>query len=96
MNNHFSTGDRVAWRLGSHDNLLEQGIVTQIFRTAVRRDVKGSIFEKQASPSNPAYLIRMDDGEELMKLESELLTPEEHEAERARFAREEDELPTNI
>ena len=49
-----------------------QGIVTEVFREPVARMLKGAHVKRNASPDNPAYLIRHDSGSDVLKSHPEL------------------------
>ena len=48
------------------------GRITERFETRVERTIKGARIVRNGSPANPAYLIEMIDGREVLKLGSEL------------------------
>ena len=62
-------GDRVSWAWGAH---RAEGKITQRFTRPVTRTLKGTRVVREATPAEPAYLIRQDDGDRVLKSESEL------------------------
>ncbi|MBW7056926.1 DUF2945 domain-containing protein [Paracoccus bogoriensis] len=62
-------GTTVEWNWG---NGKGRGKIAQIFRKDVTRTIKGSSVSRKASADDPAYLIRQDDGGEVLKSRSEL------------------------
>jgi len=67
--NQFSVGDHVHWSWGRGEG---HGRITARFDHRVERVIKGSRIVRNGSPDNPAYLIEMVDGREVLKLGSEL------------------------
>lgn len=66
---HFSVGDHVHWAWGRGEG---RGRIAARFEHRVERVIKGSRIVRNGSPANPAYLIEMIDGREVLKLGSEL------------------------
>ena len=64
------TGSTVHWSWGAHE---AAGRVVERFERTVRRTIKGTAVVKHGTRDNPAYLIRQDDGDQVLKLRSELL-----------------------
>jgi hypothetical protein len=62
-------GDDVRWDWG---NGTASGTVKQIYEKKVSRTIKGSEVVRNADPDNPAYLIEQEDGDEVLKSDSEL------------------------
>ncbi len=62
-------GTRVSW---AWCNRRGKGTVREIFRSPVTRTIKGTEISRNGSELNPAYLIRQDDGDEVLKLQSEV------------------------
>lgn len=65
----FRNGDRVRWNWGSGAG---EGMITQTYTTRVEREIKGGEVIRDATDDNPAHLIRQDDGDEVLKSQSEL------------------------
>lgn len=62
-------GDEVSW---SWSGKTTSGTVTEVFTSTVERTIKGSKIKKNADKDNPAYLIKQDDGDRVLKAHSEL------------------------
>lgn len=69
MSNRFGKGQKVAWNWGSG---TATGKIAERFEREVTRKLKGSEITRKGSADNPAYLIKQDDGDEVLKLGSEL------------------------
>jgi hypothetical protein len=65
----LSKGQRVKWNWGTGD---AEGVVDEVFTSRVTRTIKGKGITRKASRSNPAYLIKQDDGDRVLKSASEL------------------------
>ena len=65
----FSEGDRVAWNWGQGTGT---GRVVERFTEDVTRTIKGTTVKRTASSDCPAYLIEQEDGDRVLKSESEL------------------------
>jgi hypothetical protein len=65
----FDIDAHVHWAWGRGEG---HGRITQRFETRVERIIKGARIVRNGSPTNPAYLIEMIDGREVLKLGSEL------------------------
>ena len=65
----FAKGQRVAWSWGNGEG---EGKVKEHFTEKVTRTIKGSEITRNADDENPAYLIEQDDGDQVLKSESEL------------------------
>ncbi len=65
----YSKGDRVKWNWG---NGTGEGEVTEVFTERVTRTIKGSEITRDADSDNPAYMIEQDDGDRVLKSQSEL------------------------
>jgi len=65
----FSKGTSVSWTWGSG---TAQGKVAEVHTRPVTRTLKGTKVRRNASRSNPAYLIRQKDGARVLKSHSEL------------------------
>lgn len=67
--NSFQTGQYVRWKWGDGTAC---GQIKDRFEREVSRTLKGSEVTRKGSEGNPAYLVRQDDGDEVLKLGSEL------------------------
>ena len=67
--NSFRTGQYVKWNWGSGEGC---GQIEERFEREVERTLKGSKVSRNGCKDNPAYLIKQDDGDEVLKLGSEL------------------------
>jgi len=67
--NSFQSDQYVKWHWG---NGTAKGQITERFEREVTRTLQGSEITKQGSEDNPAYLIKQDDGDEVLKLGSEI------------------------
>ena len=67
--NSFSRGAKVKWNWGSGE---ANGKIADKFERRVQRTLKGSKIVRNGSKENPAYLIEQDDGDQVLKLGSEL------------------------
>jgi hypothetical protein len=67
--NRFRAGQKVKWNWGSGEG---EGTVAKRFERRVQRTLKGSRIVRNGSRENPAYLIEQDDGDQVLKLGSEL------------------------
>ena len=65
----FGKGQRVKWNWGGNDAF---GKIEERFERDVERTIKGNKVTRHGSEDNPAYLIKQDDGDEVLKLGSEL------------------------
>jgi len=65
----YSKGDTVKWNWGQGD---ASGTVKEVFTDTVTRTIKGNEIKRKATEDNPAYLIEQDDGDRVLKSESEL------------------------
>jgi len=68
-NKKYQKGTKVEWDWG---NGTAEGEVTESFEREVERTLKGSKVKRNGSEDDPAYLIRQDDGDQVLKLHSEL------------------------
>ncbi|WP_100260398.1 hypervirulence associated TUDOR domain-containing protein [Qipengyuania seohaensis] len=67
--NSFQTDQYVKWDWG---NGTGKGQIKDRFEREVTRTLKGSEVTRDGSEDNPAYLIKQEDGDEVLKLGSEL------------------------
>ncbi len=65
----YNQGDNVKWNWGSG---TASGTVQESFTERVTRTIKGNEVVRDADADNPAYLIEQDDGDRVLKSESEL------------------------
>jgi hypothetical protein len=65
----FRKGAAVSWAWGAH---RAEGVVTQKFTRRVKRTIKGATVIRNASETEPAYLVRQSDGGRALKSASEL------------------------
>jgi hypothetical protein len=65
----FSKGDEVEWNWGGGTGT---GKVTEVFTDRVERKIDGSEIVRNADEDNPAYMIEQEDGDRVLKSESEL------------------------
>lgn len=65
----YNRGDEVQWHWG---NGTGTGTVQESFTERVTRQIGGSDITRNADGDNPAYLIKQDDGDRVLKSESEL------------------------
>lgn len=66
---YLTPGARVAWTGNGH---LIEGVIQKVFTHRLERTIKGATVTQDACRRDPAYLIRQDDGETLLKNFSEL------------------------
>lgn len=64
----FRTGQQVRWNWGNGNG---GGKVAERHERPVTRTLTGSAITRNGSADDPAYLIRLDDGAEVLKLGSE-------------------------
>jgi hypothetical protein len=62
-------GEKVKWNWG---NGTGEGKIVEVFHERVERKIKGEEIVRNGSKENPAYLIEQDDGDRVLKLQSEL------------------------
>lgn len=62
-------GSPVKWKWG---NGWGKGKIAERFTRNVTRTLSGNEVTREGSEENPAYLIRQDDGGEVLKLKSEI------------------------
>lgn len=68
-NNDYSEGDKVTWKWG---NGTASGEVKSKFTEKTTRKIDGTEVVREGSEENPAYYITVDDGNNVLKLGSEL------------------------
>ncbi|MFC3441321.1 DUF2945 domain-containing protein [Sphingobium rhizovicinum] len=69
MTETFHNGMRVRWNWGQG---VGRGRIAERFDRHVERSIAGALVRRNGSPADPAYLIRVDSGGEVLKLASEL------------------------
>jgi Hypervirulence associated proteins TUDOR domain len=62
-------GSKVSWAWGEGRG---QGTVKEVIEKDVTRQIKGSDITRHGTPENPALLIEQEDGDTVLKLESEI------------------------
>lgn len=67
--NSFRKGQVVEWKWGTGS---ATGKIEERFERHVERTIKGGKIVRNGSSDDPAYLIRQDDGDEVLKLGSEV------------------------
>ena len=67
--NSYQTDQYVEWEWG---NGTASGQIKERFEREVTRTPKGSEVTKDGTEDNPAYLIKQEDGDEVLKRGSEL------------------------
>lgn len=65
----FSKGQKVKWQWGPG---WGEGKVAERFTDKVTRTIKGKEITRNASQDEPAYLVEQDDGDRVLKSETEL------------------------
>jgi Hypervirulence associated proteins TUDOR domain len=65
----FSKGDKVSWDWSTGTG---EGTVDEVFTDKVTRRIKGKEITRNASTDEPAYLVRQDGGDTVLKSASEL------------------------
>ena len=67
--NSFQTNQYVKWDWGDG---TAKGQIEERFEREVTRTLQGNEVTREGSEDNPAYLIKQEDGDEVLKLGSEL------------------------
>ena len=67
--NSFQSDQYVQWDWG---NGTAKGQIKERFEREVTRTLQGSEITKNGTEDNPAYLINQEDGDEVLKLGSEI------------------------
>ena len=65
----YKKGDRVSWAWGDG---RAYGEIKEKFKEKVTRTLQGSEVTRDGSEDDPAILIEQEDGDEVLKLESEV------------------------
>lgn len=66
-----SEGDKVKWSWGTGTG-TGTGTITKVYTRKITRTIKGSEITRNASEDDPAYLIEQEDGDEVLKGETEI------------------------
>lgn len=69
MSNHYDEGDQVKWAWGDG---YGHGVVQSRFEKKVTRTIDGSEVTRNGDADDPAYYVRVEDGNNVLKLGSEL------------------------
>ena len=67
---HYAVNTEVEWKWGSGS---ATGNIREKFTSDVERTIKGSTVKREASDSDPAYLIEQSDGTKVLKSHSEIV-----------------------
>lgn len=65
----YSEGTKVKWNWG---NGIGTGEIETVYTEKVTRKIKGNEVTRQASSDEPAYYIKQDDGDSVLKSHSEV------------------------
>ena len=65
----YSEGDRVKWKWGSG---TATGTIEKVYTKKTTRKIKGKEITKNGSDDCPAYYIKQEDGDTVLKLHSEV------------------------
>ena len=65
----YEEGDQVKWKWG---NGYGHGSVQSVFEQKTTRTIDGSEVTRNGSQDDPAYYIRVEDGNNVLKLHSEV------------------------
>ena len=69
MAQKFRVNQYVEW---NHGNGTAKGQIKESFKEKVTRTIKGNEVTRNASEDKPAYLVEQEDGDQVLKSESEL------------------------
>ena len=69
MSETYQTNTKVQWDWG---NGVAEGYTREIFREKITKTLKGTKVTRNGSDHDPAYLIEQQDGDEVLKLHSEI------------------------
>jgi hypothetical protein len=69
MADSLRKGSRVKWNWGQG---VGRGMIAERFEQHVERTIEGALVRRNGSTDNPAFLVRTDKGDEVLKLASEL------------------------
>ena len=62
-------GTQVSWKYGTG---TATGKIEEVHKEAVEKTIKGSQIHRNGTPDNPAFLIVQDNGDRVLKLQSEV------------------------
>ena len=62
-------GSKVKWQWGDG---TASGEVVKIYKSDIEKTIDGSSVKREASQNSPAYLIKQEDGQEVLKSNSEV------------------------
>lgn len=65
----YDNGTKVEWNWG---NGTGTGTIQEVFTEDVTRTIKGNEVSRKASQDSPAYMIKQEDGDRVLKSHSEL------------------------
>ena len=65
----ISVGNEVEWKWGKSK---AEGKVAQKFTKDVERKIKGKTVKRKADDKEPAFLVKQEDGDRVLKSQSEL------------------------
>jgi hypothetical protein len=65
----ISVGNEVEWKWGRGK---AEGKVAQKFTGDVERKIKGKVIKRKADKGEPAFLVKQEDGDRVLKSQSEL------------------------
>lgn len=68
-NNFFKPGSKVQWNWMGRP---VRGSIKKIYHKRVEKLLRGTLFKRNGSPEMPAYLVKSNAGNEVLKLHSEL------------------------
>lgn len=69
MSKKYSKGTKVEWDWG---NGTATGEVTDVYEEKTTHKIKGNEVTRNASSDDPAYMIKQDDGDRVLKSHSEV------------------------
>ena len=69
MSQKFRKNQHVTWKYGSG---TASGQIVDSFKEKVTKTIKGTEVTRNATEEEPAYLVKQEDGDEVLKSESEL------------------------
>ena len=62
-------GSQVKWQWGDG---TASGEVVKIYKSDIEKTIDGSSVKREASQNSPAYLIKQEDGQEVLKSKTEV------------------------
>jgi hypothetical protein len=69
MSQNFRVSQHVRW---NHAGNTAEGQIKEVFKEKVTRKIKGHEVTRNATDDEPAYRIQQEDGDQVLKSESEL------------------------